>query len=80
MTRVDKSGSEYGHPVVKKETKVDPKKLERRTVTSSLPPMSERQPDERDPIWQILKAGALYFAIVFGAGFVFGTIRTIWIW
>jgi hypothetical protein len=28
---------------------------------------------------QILKAGILYFAIVFGAGFVFGTIRTIWV-
>jgi hypothetical protein len=27
----------------------------------------------------ILKAGALYFAIVFGAGFVLGTIRTLWI-
>ena len=28
---------------------------------------------------QILKAGALYFAFVFGAGFVLGTIRTLWI-
>jgi len=27
---------------------------------------------------QILKAGALYFAVVFGAGFVLGTIRTVW--
>jgi hypothetical protein len=27
---------------------------------------------------QILKAGALYFAIVFGAGFVLGIIRTLW--
>ena len=41
--------------------------LERRTDTSSQPPMSERQPDERDPIQKILKAGALYFALVFGA-------------
>lgn len=41
--------------------------------------MSLRQSIERDPIRQILKAGALYFAIVFGAGFVLGTIRTIWI-
>ncbi len=28
---------------------------------------------------RILKAGALYFAFVFGAGFVLGTIRTLWI-
>jgi hypothetical protein len=28
---------------------------------------------------QIMKAGVLYFALVFGAGFVLGTIRTLWI-
>jgi type IV secretory pathway TrbD component len=28
---------------------------------------------------QILKAGALYFALVFGAGFVLGTIRALWV-
>ena len=28
---------------------------------------------------QILKAGVLYFALVFGAGFVLGTVRTLWI-
>ena len=27
----------------------------------------------------ILKAGVLYFALVFGAGFVVGTIRTLWV-
>ncbi len=28
---------------------------------------------------QVVKAGALYFALVFGAGFVLGTIRTLWV-
>lgn len=28
---------------------------------------------------QILKAAALYFGIVFGAGFVFGVIRVLWV-
>lgn len=28
---------------------------------------------------QTFKAGALYFALVFGAGFVLGTIRTVWV-
>jgi hypothetical protein len=28
---------------------------------------------------QILKAGILYFALVFRAGFVLGTIRTLWV-
>lgn len=28
---------------------------------------------------QITKAGVLYFALVFGAGFVLGTIRTLWV-
>jgi hypothetical protein len=30
-------------------------------------------------VMQILKGGVLYFALVFGAGFVLGTIRTLWI-
>jgi len=30
-------------------------------------------------IMQTLKAGVLYFALVFGAGFVLGTIRTLWV-
>jgi len=28
---------------------------------------------------QIVKAGVLYFALVFGAGFALGTIRTLWV-
>ena len=28
---------------------------------------------------QVVKAGAIYFALVFGAGFVLGTIRTLWV-
>ena len=28
---------------------------------------------------QILKAGVLYFGFVFGAGFVLGTVRTLWV-
>ncbi len=41
--------------------------------------MSARQPDPRDSSLQILKGGALYYSLVFGAGFVLGTIRTLWI-
>lgn len=28
---------------------------------------------------RILKAGVIYFALVFGAGFVLGTVRTLWV-
>src|ERR1700739_3888154 len=28
---------------------------------------------------RMVKAGAIYFALVFGAGFVLGTIRTLWV-
>lgn len=37
------------------------------------------QPTKETTIMQELKAGALYFALVFGAGFVLGTVRTLWI-
>ncbi len=33
----------------------------------------------RDPVRQALKSGALYFALVFAAGFALGTVRTLWI-
>ena len=42
--------------------------------------MSSGQPLARhSSLPQILKAGTLYFALVFAAGFVLGIIRTIWI-
>ena len=28
---------------------------------------------------QVVKAGVVYFALVFGAGFILGTIRTLWV-
>ncbi|MGB2602460.1 MAG: hypothetical protein ACLP00_25785 [Terracidiphilus sp.] len=33
----------------------------------------------RHPVMQVVKAGALYFALVFATGFVLGTIRTLWV-
>jgi hypothetical protein len=33
----------------------------------------------RQELWRILKAATLYFALVFGAGFVLGTIRSLFI-
>jgi hypothetical protein len=33
----------------------------------------------RQLVQMMLKAGLLYFAVVFGIGFVFGTIRTLWV-
>ena len=32
-----------------------------------------------DRVMQVLKAGVLYFALVFGAGFVLGPVRILWI-
>ena len=31
------------------------------------------------PMKQILKGGVVYFAVVFAAGFVLGTVRTLWV-
>ena len=33
----------------------------------------------RQTIMQTVKAGVLYFALVFGTGFVLGTVRTLWV-
>ena len=35
--------------------------------------------ERQQTVMSILKAGALYFALVFGAGFVLGTVRTVWV-
>lgn len=32
-----------------------------------------------ESVMQVLKAGALYFALVFGAGFVLGPVRILWV-
>lgn len=36
-------------------------------------------PQSRDARMRTLKAGVLYFAVVFGAGFVLGPIRIVWV-
>jgi hypothetical protein len=41
--------------------------------------MNGRRPGTSGPSLRTLKAGALYFALVFGAGFVLGIVRTLWI-
>ena len=58
--------------------------IKRRTPTKLLkarPARSKDYPTEEGdfkPIVQILKAGVLYFGLVFGAGFVLGPIRILW--
>lgn len=38
-----------------------------------------RRTERQQNVMPIVKAGVLYFALVFGAGFVLGTVRTLWI-
>ncbi len=38
-----------------------------------------RRTERQQNVMPIVKAGGLYFALVFGAGFVLGTVRTLWI-
>jgi len=38
-----------------------------------------RRTERQQNVIPIVKAGVLYFALVFGAGFVLGTVRTIWV-
>ena len=41
--------------------------------------MSKERTERQQNVMSILKAGVLYFALVFGAGFVLGAIRTLWV-
>ncbi len=41
--------------------------------------MTQEQERQQHTLMRILKAGLLYFALVFGAGFALGTIRTVWV-
>ena len=40
---------------------------------------SHREPKKQITTMQVLRAGALYFALVFAVGFALGAIRTLWV-
>jgi hypothetical protein len=41
--------------------------------------MSQARPNRLEHDMSLLRSSAVYFAIVFGAGFVFGTVRVVWL-
>jgi hypothetical protein len=50
-----------------------------RLVPFGKPSDNGRRTERQQDVMPIVKAGVLYFALVFGAGFVLGTVRTLWI-
>jgi len=53
-------------------------RIDRAVVLAKAPAIIISQ-GRRQPVMQLVKPGAIYFALVFGAGFVLGTVRTLWV-